>query len=282
MNAFMLFCASVGGSCLSPTKGISFVLSKQCINTIYDFLFHYWNILQKKSKMSHNPTVLQHCDRHRCMGGHRPSAIPYSAIKTFLDNSQLEFEPCSSFLFIDYVLADSDDSKQFTDSCYIFIDMPLDVLVSQVTVTIACKIAGLHGIKPGSRANLMLLKAHLAEHKCDRCKQYSTILAIKPEKSVEKKHESNNIYARRYRYGKKALKCKQNGGLTEMVKDGSIDIDDTLSDLSNLFDKPSNEDGKYASKSVAEVEIVHDNKDAFPPDPLDKQVAHTIIRGGRW
>jgi hypothetical protein len=152
----------------------------------YNILILFWDILQNKIKNALNIGIQQGVPDLDTLqlGGHRPSAIPYSVIKPFLDKSLMHFEQGTSFWFIDHILPD--DRKHFTDSQYICVNIPLNVLVMQVTVALARKMAGLHGIKAGMHANSALLNAHIGEHICGACKDYVTILTIN-SKSNEKK-----------------------------------------------------------------------------------------------
>ena len=109
-------------------------------------------------------------------GGWRRPPLTYANVQPYLRDDALSLGTHVTFCVVDHVSRPS--HQQYTDGHYLYVDIPLDILVQFVPVTTARKIACLHGINLGSHASTTTLKQHLKEHICGFCAKFITVLSI--------------------------------------------------------------------------------------------------------
>jgi hypothetical protein len=197
----------------------------------------------------------------RLSGGHHPRLITYSIIAPYIPTSSVLVGMQSRFCYVGHVKGGELD--QYLGRHHVITNVPLEILVSYVTLATGQRIAALHGMSI-SRPRTALLQTHFKQHVCDSdCIGYQTIISL-VEKDVGsdlKKKEQDKLRAKAYRsrlVSKKEL-CNT---------DKKNQVENEITNLNRITNHKS-------FTGHTEENLLEDN---FPPEPLDKSLAHKILK----
>ena len=210
------------------------------------------------------------------IGGHRTRPITYEVIAPYIDNSLLQVMNYSDsiFYFIDHV--SSNDLKQYIDIHYLVIKIPLVIIIPFLPLVTGCRIAALHGMKV-SRPTIALLQSCFKEHRCEGyCANYQTVLSIDSTKynSKIKRREQTRKRMKLLREKVNADTLVNNGTLKPENPEEQINGELEVVEKINIM----NISGMLENKINMEVKSNENFVHVFPPKPLDKVLAHTIIK----
>ena len=186
------------------------------------------------------------------LGGHRTRSIVYADIAPYIED-HLSYSSDSKFHFIDHIKV-SDVADQYSDIHYLIINIPAHIIIPFLLLSIGNKIAKLHGIEI-NYPTLSLLQSHFKEHICrSSCAEYRFVLSVDQGgcNLQEQKRKKSTQRAQLYREKKKNNKFKDVHNLEK----------------SNLIN----------DKLLLNDSCQESFNDIFPPEPLNKELAHTIVK----
>ena len=196
------------------------------------------------------------CNQTTCFceiykGGYKLCPILYHDIKNYLIETsctKLNLES-SEFKFVEHILESK--TTNYDNNQHIFVHLPLQAHIGIVSLMECRKIAILHNITVVNLKSktLAMMKTLFAEHTCEKCPTYITVLKTIPSKKERKKMQ------------RKSTKNPMISEEKEIFKQNTTQNDQTniTCNLSNLLISTNN------------LAI------NFPPAPLDKILSHKII-----
>jgi hypothetical protein len=107
------------------------------------------------------------------LGGSRHPPLSFTLLKPYVG---ADVSPLAQFRYIDHVSRSC--LHEYEAKGYLPVNIPLSVLIGVVPVTIARKVAKLHGMSPGSRATASEVKLCFANHLCTSCEDMTTVLSV--------------------------------------------------------------------------------------------------------
>ena len=128
-----------------------------------------WNVVHYSvaAPMNVGPQFLQ-------VGGGIHKGLLWSSIEDFVYSSL----PYSSGKVQYTAHVDCKCLPMFPAEKYVFARLPLAKLVDLISLADARSIVALHGIAPGSRCNVAMLKSCIAEHNCSECPEYVMVFSV--------------------------------------------------------------------------------------------------------
>ena len=210
------------------------------------------------------------------LGGHRTHPITYELIAPYIDTGLLQVMNYtgSTFYFVDHIRIN--DLKQYIDICYLVIDIPLEIIISFLPLVTGCRIAALHGIKV-SCPTIALLQSLFKGHRCaGQCEGHRTVLSIDPNKydSKIKRREQTRKRMKFLREKVNSDSLVNNEAPLPGTSKTDINRELQVVEKIDMMNISCTQETKFNMKYNSHEDFVH----VFPPKPLDKALAHTIIK----
>lgn len=178
-------------------------------------------------------------------GGSPSPIFSYNFLEPFFFNTdKSKFDSLTKFQYVDHV--EVVGSQAYCEGEYIHTKIPIAFLLQILPLTMARKIASMHGISPGSRCNADQLKKCTENHSCLLCSTHLTVFAPQ-KKAAQSAHER----------------------LVKFRKSSKVVIEKKIGKKSPLnFETP-----KVDSKKKADT--VQATK--YTPKPINNTLAHAIL-----
>ena len=275
-RGIILLASDRGITILSASqRGITILpASKRGINTLQISILEYAivnHLVLYQSLYKNNSSICWE------KGGHRTRAITYEILAPYINNSLLQVMNYSDSMFYSIDHVNVNDLQQFMDVCYLVIDIPLGIIMPFLPLVTGSRIAALHGMRV-SQPTIPLLQSLFNGHTCEgHCAEYQTVLSIdqKRYKLKLKKREQARKRMKMLREKVNIDTLVNNEASvpeTSMAgMDGEIQVMKKINTLNiscglerNALSMDGNSDEKFLN--------------VFPPKPLDKGIAHSIIK----
>jgi len=197
-------------------------------------------------------------------GGHKTRVLTYDMIEKYLDiknESEVALLETKSFEIVEYVetldIEDKFDSKK-----YLYVSLPPTLVVQHMPITRSRQIAASHGMEVASRATIDMLKTMFKSHSCESCKQFTTVLLVKPssqerQKSLKKDRMLTMTKEQKILIEKQNIQRKI--AFKERVKQAKTE--------------PTFQKGQV----INDDDVQDDFASVFPPEPVDKVVIHEVV-----
>jgi hypothetical protein len=187
--------------------------------------------------------------RRQLYGGARiTKAFTYEELQPYIISDTTGINISARFTYIDHV--NDIDILAYPSEAFLHTSIPIHQLFEIISVTNAKKIAPIHKICLSSRCSVDDVRQSSQNHSCLACAKYSTIFS--QEKSTKQLGAERVIKLRKKSDHHSKQSCK-----------------------SKAATKSTNASSAPILKSDKASEVIEN--DNFPPNPLDKIQAHTIM-----
>ena len=109
------------------------------------------------------------------------SRLSWATLKPYVSSKPSTLSETSNLHYVAYV--DETALDAYPRDEFVHAVVPLQVVSQLLSVAVARQIAAIHGIEAGSRCTIAHLNSCVDQHKCFKCKSYTTIFSIEKASS---------------------------------------------------------------------------------------------------